>query len=187
MSQKQVKRRRREQKAREQQELLNHDSNSYGQEQQDGTRNLEELLKEGDVDSYAQACWSLGNRTEEPPRAGDIITTSGPCEEHGFHEYRFRLTLQSMMSIAQCVGITTCGEAIRLVAKKLPPEELPCYPFGHREQFQDFFLYGIEPHECLYCGEIPQFTDPRRSINWPVPFACRAWPSYPLTAGAGSG
>ena len=147
--------------------MLNHDSNSYGEEQQDGIRNLEELLKGGDVDSYAQACWSLGNRTEEPPRAGEIITTSGLCEEHGFHEYRFRLTLQSMMSIAQCVGITTCGEAIRLVAKKLPSEELPCYPFGHREQFQDFFLYGIEPHECLYCGEIPQFTDPRRSINWP--------------------
>ena len=62
MSQKQVKRRRREQKSREQQELLNHDSNSYGEEQQDRIRNLEELLKGGDVDSYAQAYWSPGEQ-----------------------------------------------------------------------------------------------------------------------------
>ena len=167
MSQKQAKRRRREQKPKEQQESLNRDRNSNGEGQRDGIRALEELLKDGDIDGYAQACWSLANRTEEPPRAGDVITASGPCEEHGFHEYRVRLTLQSMMTIAQCAGMETCGEAIRLVAKKLPPEELPCYWHGHGEQFQDFVMYGIKPHECLYCGEAPEFTDPRRSINWP--------------------
>ena len=117
MSQKQAKRRRREQKPKEQQESLNRDRNSNGEGQRDGIRALEELLKDSDIDGYAQACWSLANRTEEPPRAGDVITASGPCEEHGFHEYRVRLTLQSMMTIAQCAGMETCGEAIRLVAK----------------------------------------------------------------------
>ena len=91
----------------------------------------------------------------------------GPCEEHGLHEYRFRLILQSMMNIARCVGMDTCGEAIRLVASKLSPEQWPCYAHGHREQFQDYFMHGIEPHECLYCGETPEFTHPSRSINWP--------------------
>ena len=167
MSQKQAKRRRREQKARDRQEALNRGPSPNNEEQLDEVRNLEELLQSGDVDGYAQACWSLANRKEEPPRAGDIITLSGPCEEHEFHEYRFRLTLQSMMTIAQCDGMETCGEAIRAVARKLPPEELPCYWHAHGEQFQDFVMYGIEPHECLYCGETPEFTDPRRSINWP--------------------
>ena len=185
MSQKQAKRRRREQKAREQQEALTHDLNFNQNGQRVDVRDLEELLKSGDVDNYAQACWSLANRMEEPPRAGETIDLSGPCEEHGFHEYRFRLTLQSMMTIAQCVGMNTCGEAIRAVAKKLPPEELPCYWHAHGEQFQDFVLYGIEPHECLYCGETPEFIEPRKSINWPdeIPFKgvdgqeCRICPS----------
>ena len=167
MSQKQAKRRRREQKAREQREETSRDRNLRGEEHHDRIRDLEELLKSGNIDGYAQTCWSLTNRTEEPPRAGDIITLSGPCEEHDFHEYRFRLTLQSMMTIAQCTGVETCGEAIRLVAKKLPPETLPCYPHGHGEQFQDFILYGIEPHECIYCGETPEFTHQFKSIDWP--------------------
>ena len=71
------------------------------------------------------------------------------------------------MTIAQCVGLETCGEAIRLVASKLPPEKLPCYRHGHREQFQDFVMYGVELHKCLYCEETPEFTDPAKSINWP--------------------
>ena len=167
MSQKQAKRRRREQKAREQQEGFSRDRNPHGHEQHDGTKDLEELLNSGDIDGYAQACWSLANRTEEPPRGGEIITLPGPREEHDFHEYRFRLTMQSMMTIAQCTGVETCGEAIRLVAKKLPPETLPCYPHGHSEQFQDFIMYGIEPHECVYCGETPEFTHQFKSINWP--------------------
>ena len=167
MSQKQSKRRRREQRAREQRETLNRGRKLSDDEQQDGIRDLEDLLRSGDIDGYAQTCWSLANGTECAPRAGVIITSSGPCEEHGFHEYRFRLTLQSMMTIAQCSGMETCGEAIRLVASKLPPEELPCYWHAHGEQFQDFVMYGIEPHECIYCGETPEFTEPRRSINWP--------------------
>ena len=74
-----------------------------------------DILK-GYVDGYAQACWSLANRPEEPPRRGVIITLSGPCEEHDFHEYRFRLTMQSLMTIAQCTGIKTCGEAVKLAS-----------------------------------------------------------------------
>ena len=97
----------------------------------------------------------------------DVITDFGPCEEHGSHTYRFRLTLRSMMTITQCVGLETCGEAIRLVASKLPPGALPCYAHGHQEQFQDYFVYGAKPHECLYCGEIPNFTAPAKSVNWP--------------------
>ena len=72
-----------------------------------------------------------------------------------------------MMTISQCAGMETCGEAIRLVASKLPPEQLPCYAHGHQDQFQDFFLHEIDPHECPYCGEIPNFTQPSRSIDWP--------------------
>ena len=167
MSQKQAKRRRREQRAREQRETLNRGRKLSDDEQRDGIRDLEDLLRSGDIDGYAQTCWSLANGTEGTPRAGDIITSSGPCEEHGFHEYRFRLTLQSMMTIAQCSGMETCGEAIRLVAKKLPPEELPCYPHGHQEQAWHQLMHGIEPRECIYCGETPEFTEPRKSINWP--------------------
>ena len=43
MSQKQAKRRRREQKAKEQQELLNRGRNLNEDEQRDGVRDLEEL------------------------------------------------------------------------------------------------------------------------------------------------
>ena len=71
-----------------------------------------------------------------------------------------------MMTIAQCAGMATCGEAIRLVAKKLTPEELPCYWDGHREQAWNQMMYGIEPDECIYCGETPEFIMPAQSIDW---------------------
>ena len=162
MSQKQAKRRRREQRERAQQGGPEQISRAEVE-----VRDLEELLKSGDIDGYAQACWSLANSMEETPRVGNVITSFGPSEEHGSRRYRFRLTLQSMMTIAQCVGLETCGEAIRLVAGKLPPESLPCYAHGHHDQFRDYFMYGIEPHECLYCGETPNFTAPAKSIDWP--------------------
>ena len=123
MSQKQAEKRRREEKAKNQQGTpervngaLHHDESAV--------RDLEELLESGNIDEYAQACWSLANSIEGPPGVGNVITLGGPCEEHGAHEYPFRLTLQSMMTISQCAGMETCGEAIRLVASKLPPEEL---------------------------------------------------------------
>ena len=166
MSQKQAKKRRREEKAKNQQGTpervngaLHHDKIAV--------RDLEELLEAGNIDEYARVCWTLANRMEGLPKARDVITDFGPCEEHGSHMYRFRLTLQSMMTISQCAGMETCGEAIKLVASKLPPEALPCYPHGHGEQFRDYVTYGIEPHECLYCGETPEFTHPSRSIDWP--------------------
>ena len=28
-------------------------------------------------------------------------------------------------------------------------------------------MYGIEPHECVYCGETPEFTHQFKSIDWP--------------------
>lgn len=99
MSQKQAKRRRRDQKAREQQEALSRDRNLQEEELRDETKDLEELLRTGNIDGYAQACWNLASRTEEPPRGGEVITLPGPREEHDFHEYRFRLTMQSMMTI----------------------------------------------------------------------------------------
>ena len=128
---------------------------------------MEELLKESNVYDYAEACWTLANRVEGPPRVGQVITLGGPCEEHGSHEYPFRLTLRSMMTISQCASIETCGEAIRLVASKLPPEQLPCYEHGHQEQFRDLMLHGIELHECIYCGEVPNSMGAARSIDWP--------------------
>ena len=130
-------------------------------------RDLEELIEVGNIDDYAQLCWSLAYNVEDTPKAGAVITNSGPCEEHGSHEYRFRLTLRSMMTISQCAGMETCGEAIRLVAKKLPPEQWPCYAHGHQEQARDAMLHGIKPPECLYCGETPRFLFPSRSIEWP--------------------
>ena len=162
MSQKQAKRRRREQGPGTQQEGPEQFSRA-----EEEARDLEELLKFGDIDEYAQACWSLANSMEVSPKIGDVIANFGPCEEHGSHEYRYRLTLQSMMTIGQCASLETCGEAIRLVASKLPPEALPCYPHGHREQFQDHFMYGTKPHECLYCRETPKFAYPSKSIGWP--------------------
>ena len=162
MSQKQSKRRRREQRERAQQEGPEQISRAEVE-----VRDLEELLKSGDIDRYAQACWSLANSFNHSHKVGEEISLTGTCEEHGSHEYRYRLTLRSTMTIAQCVGMETCGEAIRLVASKLPPESLPCYANGHQEQFQDFFMFGAKPHECLYCGETPKFAYPSKSIGWP--------------------
>ncbi len=71
------------------------------------------------------------------------------------------------MTIVQCAGMETCGEAIRLAAGKLPPESLPCYEHGHNEQFWDLMLYGTDLHECVYCGEIPKSMGAARSIDWP--------------------
>ena len=162
MSQKQAKRRRREERTKAQQEASS--QNGAANEE---VIDLEDLIEAGNIDEYARACWSLANETEGTPKAGDVITDFGPCEEHGSHEYRFRLTLQSAMTIAQCTGMDTRDEATRLVASKLPPESLPCYAHGHGEQFRDYVTYGIEPHECLYCGETPEFTHPSKSVNWP--------------------
>ena len=162
MSQKQAKKRRRNERTRAQQKAPSQDGTAHEE-----VRDLEELLKEGNIDDYAEACWTLANRMEGPPGVGNVITIGGACEEHDFHEYPFRLTLRTMMAVSQCAGMETCGEAIRLVSSKLPPEQLPCYAHGHQEQFQDFFLHGIKPHECLYCGEIPNFTQPSRSLDWP--------------------
>ena len=162
MSQKQAKKRRREERARGQQKATGQNGTAHEE-----IRDLEELLTEGNIDDYAQACWTLANGMEGPSRVGNVITLGGPCEEHGSHEYPFRLTLRSMMTITQCVGMETCGEAIRLVSKKLPPEQLPCYEHGHHEQFRDLMLHGIELHECIYCGEVPNSMGAAKSIGWP--------------------
>ena len=163
MSQKTAKRHRREQRERERRE-----SAKFHEETEELlVKDLEELLKVGNIDTYAQTCWSLANNTDETPKTGDIISNIGPCEEHGSHVFKFRLTLQSTMTIAQCVGMETCGEAIRLVASKLPPESLPCYEHGHREQFYDLMLYGTDLHECVYCGEVPKSMGAAKSIGWP--------------------
>ena len=98
---------------------------------------------------------------------GDTVEISGQCEEHGEHTYEFILTPQSMLTVSQCTDMATCEEAIRLISRKLPPEQLPCYQFGHREQLDNFLSHGIEPHECIYCGETPLFTNPSKSLNWP--------------------
>ena len=158
MSQKSAKRRRREQRLQQEQESIN---------SQHKVEHLEVLLKAGDIDGYAQACWALANNRDEAPIAGEVVTLSGPCEEHGMHEKSFRLTPQTLMIIAQLIGMETCGEAIRLVAKKVPPEKLPCYPHGHREQAYEQIMLGVEPAECIYCGDTPEFILPSKSIGWP--------------------
>ena len=162
MSQKQAKKRRREERTQDPQRAPHHNGTSHEE-----VRALEELLTEGSIDDYAEACWILANRMEGPPGVGNVITLGGPCEDHGSHEYPFRLTLRSMMTVSQCAGMQTCGEAVRLVASKLPPEELPCYAHGHQDQFRDLMLHGIELHECIYCGEIPNSMGAAKSINWP--------------------
>ena len=162
MSQKQAKKRRRKERARAQQKAPKQNGTAHEE-----IRDLEELLKEGNIDDYAKACWTLANRMEGPPEVGQVIALGGPCEEHEPHEYRFRLTLRAMMTISQCANMQTCGEAIRLVASKLPPEQLACYEHGHQEQFWDLMLHGIELHECIYCGEIPNTMGASRSIDWP--------------------
>ena len=128
---------------------------------------LEDLLENGDIDTYAQTCWTMANCDQMQYLVGDTVEISGPCEDHGEHTYKFLLTPQSMFTISQCVGMETCEAAIRLVSRKLPPERLPCNLFGHREQFEDILNYGTEPNECIYCGETPQFTNPSKSLDWP--------------------
>ena len=161
MSQKQAKRRRREERTKAQQEASSQNGAAHEE-----VIDLEDLIEAGNIDEYARACWSLANETEGTPKAGDVITDFGPCEEHGSHEYRFRLTLQSAMTIAQCTGMDTGDEATRLVASKLPPESLPCYAHGHGEQFRDYVTYGMNlTNVCT--AERPQNspTRPRASTG----------------------
>ena len=162
MSQKQAKKRRRDERAKTQQGASSQNGATHEE-----VRDLEELLGVGNIDEYAEACWTLANRFDHDHKLGNEITLAGPCEDHGSHEDPFRLTSQSIMTISQCVGMETCGEAIRLVARKLPPEQLPCYEHGHQEQFRDLMLHGIELHECIYCGEVPNSMGAARSIDWP--------------------
>ena len=162
MSQKQAKKHRREVRTKARQQTPGQNGENHLT-----TWDLEEILEVGNIDEYARVCWSLANNLGDTPKAGDMITDFGPCEEHGSHMYRFWLTIQSTMTISQCIGMETCSEAIRLVASKLPPEKLPCYAHGHQEQAHEAMMYGVEPRECLYCGETPNFLFPSKSIGWP--------------------
>ena len=168
MSGKQAKKRRRKQRNRAKQ-VTERTSNADEKGKRKAIPDLEELLKDGDgdVDTYAQTCWNIANSTGSQYQAGDTVEISGPCEEHGEHRYAFLLTPQTMMTVAQCAGMETCAEAIRAISKKLPPNQLPCYQFGHREQLENTLTLGIDPQECVYCGETPQFTNPTKSMDWP--------------------
>ena len=163
MSGKQAKRRRKEQ--RERARLAVQQPEPTGG-RVDAT-NLEDLLENGDIDTYAQTCWTIANTAPMQYQLGDTVDISGPCEEHGEHTHEFLLTPRSMLTISQCAGMETCGDAIRLISRKLPPELLPCNRFGHRDQLEEFFYHGIEPHECIYCGETPEFINPSKSLGWP--------------------
>ena len=73
MSQKQAKKRRREERSRTRQKASSQNGTAHEE-----TRDLEELLREGNIDDYAQTCWTLANRMEGPPRVGQVITL-GPA------------------------------------------------------------------------------------------------------------
>ena len=165
MSEKQAKKRRREQRKQAQRaaEFANTTSET-------GLRktlpNLEDLLHHEDIDTYAQTCWTIANSAPGEYQAGDTVEISGPREEHGEHRHEYLLTPQTMFAIARCAGIQTCDDAIRSISRQLPKEQLPCYQFGHREQLEDILMHGIEPRECVYCGEVPQFENSAKSLNW---------------------
>jgi len=166
MSEKQAKKRRREQRERTRRagEVANATGGTgHGKPVPD----LEDLLNEGDIDTYAQTCWTLANSAPGEHQAGGTVEISGPCEEHGEHRYEYLLTPQTMFAVSRCAGHRTCGKAIRASSRQLPPERLPCYRLGHREQFEDMVMLGIEPRECVYCGEVPQFGNAAKSLNWP--------------------
>ena len=63
MSQKQAKRRRREQRARARQEASS--QNGVAHEE---VIDLEELIEAGNIDEYARVCWPLANEAEGPPQ-----------------------------------------------------------------------------------------------------------------------
>ena len=70
ISQKQAKRRRREERAKSQRQAPGR-TGSATDKGENEIGDLEELLKSGDIDDYAQACWSLANRMEG--------SAQGPC------------------------------------------------------------------------------------------------------------
>ena len=166
MSEKQAKKRRREQRERTQRasEVA---STIGGTGHGKPVPDLEDLLNDGDIDTYAQTCWTIANSAPAEHQAGDIVEIGGPCEEHGEHRYEYLLTPQTMLAVTRCAGLQTCGEAIRAISRQLPPERLPCYRLGHQDQFEDLVMQGIEPRECVYCGEVPQFENAAKSLNWP--------------------
>ena len=166
MSEKQAKQRRREQRERTQRasEVA---STIGGTGHGKPVPDLEDLLNDGDIDTYAQTCWTIANSAPAEHQAGDIVEIGGPCEEHGEHRYEYLLTPQTMLAVTRCAGLQTCGEAIRAISRQLPPERLPCYRLGHQDQFEDLVMQGIEPRECVYCGEVPQFENAAKSLNWP--------------------
>ena len=76
---------------------------------------FEELLT-NDPENYAQVCWSLANHSDERGvELGATITIGVPCEEHGQHDYEYRLTEISLLNIGHCQDVDTCDEAIRLL------------------------------------------------------------------------
>ena len=76
MSQKQAKRRRREQRPGTQQEGPKQFSRA-----EEEVRDLEELLKSGDIDRYAEACWSLANKSSHPPpKSATKSPSQGPAK-----------------------------------------------------------------------------------------------------------
>ena len=166
MSEKQAKKRRREH--REQARRATGLAKTTGATGHRGTvPDLEDLLDNGDIDTYARTCWTIATSTSGEHQAGDTVEIAGPCEEHGEHRYEYLLTPQTMFAVARCVGLKTCDDAIRAISRRLRPEQLPCYRLGHHDQFEDLVMHGIEAHECVYCGEVPQFENAVKSLNWP--------------------
>ena len=117
---------------------------------QEPTQDFEALL-ETNPQTYGQYCWSLANNVEEEIEAGQIFACSGPCEEHGEHQYDFRLTEVSLANIAACKGLDTCGEAIERIVGRSPHINRAARRRAQREAAKggDYTPAGITPDGIL--------------------------------------
>ena len=128
---------------------------------------LEVLLRSGETALYGQVCWSLANRGTEKPTAADVITLEGNDDAADSATRTFRLTGESIEHIEACLGMRTCEEAVAsFVEHDVEVSWREC-PQGHPEAALEYMMYGTEPSEpCPNCGQIPEFCDPSRSLNF---------------------
>ena len=128
---------------------------------------LEQLLQTSEPQSYGRVCWYLANRDTERRREAEMITVDVPDASGSLRECKYELTGQSIANISQCIGMKTPEEAEGIFIESTDEEPRGECPQGHPEAAFQYLMSGIVPSKpCPRCGQIPQFGDALKSLNF---------------------
>lgn len=72
-------------------------------------RPLETLICESPR-QYGQIIWHYANDDGFDVQADTPFTITGPCPDHGWHEYRYYPTAATVQNATRFIGVGTCGE-----------------------------------------------------------------------------